>query len=448
MPMGRIQRKTVTHHHLLAALLAIASVGMTQTRAFLMPPPGVAVRKAGTRTPPNTYAAVMDAPVSTGALVDTQGPRISTQKSTGRRGRRRPTSAPPSSSASHPTNDHPRQNEVIHAPDSHASSTEHDILMQGRINAVQRAAVAIQKQRSLSKTLGRAPTGAEWAQALGGVTEEGLGPLLRQGTVAQAELVKGWEGLVTMFVGKYAQSLSDSELQDLVVEGQMGVVEAALRFQGGQGATFKTYAFYWVRKRVMDAAAMYDRSTFAGAHEARQASLVKKAVQSHERETGGKILSTPEIADKVGIPSAKVEQLARRGKRYGLMERSSGQDGLGRGTSLRFSDTLQDTEYVGGDQVRVLDSMYVSEVEEAVRLAVARLPQEERTVLNHRLGLEDGLPKTWEELGQVMDGCSVSYMRKVEAKAKTHLRRNVDVVRLVHRRPASFDETFVAAGGE
>jgi RNA polymerase nonessential primary-like sigma factor len=309
--------------------------------------------------------------------------------------------------------------------------------MHARVKAVQRAALAIQKQRALAKELGRAPSPSEWGEALGGITEEGLRKVLEQGTVARAALVKGWDGLVAKFVGKYAMSLSDSELQDLVVEGQLGVVEAAVRFEGGKGAGFKTYVYYWVRKRVMDAAAVYDRSTFGGVHEQRQASQIRKVVETHERESGGKVLTKEEIAKKVGLPVAKVEELSRRGQRYGLIG-EGGREGGGLGV-----DTLQDKE---GGQGGVLESMYLAEVEEAVRGALAALPREERMVLGLRLGLEDGQPKGWEEMGRAMEGCSLSYLRKVEAKAKIMLRRNVEVVRLIHRRPASFDEAFF--GGE
>jgi len=309
--------------------------------------------------------------------------------------------------------------------------------MHARVKAVQRAALAIQKQRALAKELGRAPSPSEWGESLGGITEEGLRKVLEQGTVARAALVKGWDGLVAKFVGKYAMSLSDSELQDLVVEGQLGVVEAAVRFKGGQGAGFKTYVYYWVRKRVMDAAAVYDRSTYGGVHEQRQARHIRKLVEAHERESGGKFLTKEEIALKVGLPVGKVEELSRRGQRYGLIG-VGGREGGGLGV-----DTLQDKE---GGQRGVLESMYLAEVEEGVRGALAALPREERMVLGLRLGLEDGQPKGWEEMGRVMEGCSLSYLRKVEAKAKIMLRRNVEVVRLIHRRPASFDEAFFGGG--
>ena len=272
----------------------------------------------------------------------------------------------------------------------------------------------------------------EISTALGGLTEESLRRVLERGSVARASLVKGWEGLVMKFVGKYAQTLSDTELADLMCEGQLGVLDAAVRFQGGQGAEFKTYVYYWVRKRVLEAGALYDRTTLGTGHDARQAALVKQAVQEHERTHGGnQLLSTKDIASKVGLPVARVEELTRRGQKYGLMERSMA-------GYVKYQDTLQDNQGVS-DQGSALESIYLTEVEQVVRNALAALPEEERKVLSYRLGLADGQPKSWEELSRLMEGCSVSYLRKVEMKAKTHLRRNVDMVKLIHRRPASLD---------
>ncbi len=396
-----------------ATLLAMAA---TSSQAFLFPPTALHLSARASAAGRLSSSSAALAPLPAAALIDAP------VASSTRRVRRR---APAPEASPLPTSSPP------------ALADAADAVMHTRVKAVQRAALAIQKQRNMAKELGRAPSMAEWGQALGGITEDALRRVLERGSVARADLVKGWDALVAKFVNKYARTLSDSELQDLVVEGQLGVVEAAVRFEGGQGAGFKTYVYYWVRKRVMDAAAVYDRSTFGGVHEARQASQIKKAVAEHERASGGQLLSTGEIAAKVGLPVARVEELSRRGQRYGLMEQAL----MNGGGSVTFLDTLQDTQAIT-DQGSVLESMYLAEVEEAVRGALARLPEEERVVLSHRLGLQDGQPKGWEELARLMDGCSVSYLRKVEAKAKTHLRRNVEVVKLIHRRPASFDDAF------
>jgi DNA-directed RNA polymerase sigma subunit (sigma70/sigma32) len=71
--------------------------------------------------------------------------------------------------------------------------------------------------------------------------------------------------------------------------------------------------------------------------------------------------------------------------------------------------------------------------EEAIERCMSRLDPEERFVLAHRMGLIDGAPKSWEELQRLMDGCGVSYLKKVEMRAKAHLMRDREFSTLMLR---------------
>jgi RNA polymerase sigma factor (sigma-70 family) len=303
-----------------------------------------------------------------------------------------------------------------------------------RVRSLQRAAVAVARQRELAKALGRSPTEGEWAGSLQ-LSPEALRAALEQGARAREALAQGWKGLVHKLVARHATFLPASELEDLADEGFAGLMEAALRFKPGDAA-FSTYAFYWVRKRVLAAVAARDRTTFQSAGEQALAGKVQAAMQA-AYETTGRWPSWAEAAGAVGITEARVGELLRRGRRYQLLEASSS-------GYVRFADTLSDPEAPDADSA--LEALYLAEVEAGVASALGQLPEEERTVLALRLGLRDGQPKSWEELGRIMDGCSVSYLRKVEARAKTHLRRNVEVVKLLHRRPPSlFGDEAAAA---
>ncbi len=295
-----------------------------------------------------------------------------------------------------------------------------------RVRALQRAAAAVARQRELGKALGRAPTEAEWAASLELSSPEALRVALERGAWAREELAQGWRGLVHKLVARHATFMPPSELEDLADEGFAGLMEAALRFKPG-AAAFPTYAFYWVRKRVLAAVAARDRTTFQSAGEHALGGKVRQAMQAGFEATG-QWPAVGEVAAAVGIPEARVQDLLRRGRRYQLLEAT----GSG---YVSVAETLSDPEAPGADGV--LESVYLAEVEAGVANALGQLPAEERAVLAHRLGLRDGQPKSWDELSRIMDGCSVAYLRRVEARAKTHLRRNVEVVKLLHRRPPS-----------
>lgn len=294
-----------------------------------------------------------------------------------------------------------------------------------QVRAVQRASLAGARQRELGKALGRPPTEAEWAGSLG-LSAAALRVAVEQGARAREELAQGWRGLVRKVVARHATFLPASELEDLMDEGFAGLMEAALRFKPG-AAAFSTYAFYWVKKRVLAAVAARDRTTFQSLGEHALGTRVQQAMQAGFEATG-RSPALAEVAASVGVSEARAAELLRKGRRYQLLEASTS-------GYVRFADTLSDPEALGADGA--LEAVYLAEVEEGVARAIAGLPAEERAVLALRLGLADGQPKSWEALSRAMDGCSVSYLRKVEARAKTHLRRNVEVMKLLHRRPPS-----------
>jgi RNA polymerase sigma factor (sigma-70 family) len=319
--------------------------------------------------------------------------------------------------------------------EAEAALTPEERRTRAQVRAIQRASLAGAKQKELRRALGRAPTESEWAASLGLSSAAALRVAMEQGARAREELAQGWRGLVHKLVARHATFLPPSELEDLADEGFAGLMEAALRFKPGQAA-FSTYAFYWVRKRVLSAVAARDRTTFQSLGEHALGSKVQQAMKAGFEATG-RSPALAEVAAAVGVTEARAAELLRKGRRYQLLEATTS-------GYVRFADTLSDPEAPGADGA--LEAVYLAEVEEGVARAIAGLPAEERTVLGLRLGLTDGQPKSWEELSRVMDGCSVSYLRKLEARAKTHLRRNVEVMKLLHRRPPSlFGEATAGA---
>lgn len=171
-----------------------------------------------------------------------------------------------------------------------------------------------------------------------------------------------------------------------------------------------------------EAAQSYTKSTFVSSHDDKQALKMRQAQDEHMR-VAGEQLTASEVAAKLNISVSRVEELERRSRPLLSME-GTYVDG-----HIRYIDSVggQSNEKGAADE-----SMYLNQVEDAVSSALSKLSEEERLVLGHRLGLVDGVPKSWDELSVLMEGCSMSYLRKVEARAKAHLRRNVEVVKLIH----------------
>ena len=184
--------------------------------------------------------------------------------------------------------------------------------------------------------------------------------------------------------------------------------------------TYSTYVYFWVKKQVNEAAHTYTKSTFVSQHDDRQATKMRQAQDEHMRVAGEQLTSS-ELAAKLNITVSRVKELERRSRPYLSME-GTYIDG-----HVLYIDSIRDQS-----NEKLDESMYLNQVEDAVTNALSKLSEEERLVLGHRLGLVDGVPRSWDELSSLMEGCSISYLRKVEARAKTHLRRNVEVVKLIH----------------
>jgi hypothetical protein len=105
------------------------------------------------------------------------------------------------------------------------------------------------------------PTEAEWAEACG-LSVMGLRRAMVEGQQARTTLVSSNTGLVTSIAKRHYYSLKQATeagggvgtiltLADLIQEGNLGLMQAAERFETERGLRFSTYATYWIRQRIL-----------------------------------------------------------------------------------------------------------------------------------------------------------------------------------------------------
>jgi DNA-directed RNA polymerase sigma subunit (sigma70/sigma32) len=113
------------------------------------------------------------------------------------------------------------------------------------------------------------PTEEEWAEACEFSVME-LRQVMHDGREARSKLVASNAGLVTQIAKRHYWTLKRSNqdgrgvgtiltMQDLIQEGNLGLMEAAERFDPSKGFRFSTYATWWVRQRVLRSIADYSR---------------------------------------------------------------------------------------------------------------------------------------------------------------------------------------------
>lgn len=131
------------------------------------------------------------------------------------------------------------------------------------------------KVRTVEGKVLHEPTEEEWAKACS-VTVPELRRIMQEGQFARSMLVNANVGLVTTFAKKYASALKRGQasgsvgtvltLQDLIQEGNIGLMEAAERFEPERNFRFSTYASYWIRQRMLGAISDYSRIIRLPAH--------------------------------------------------------------------------------------------------------------------------------------------------------------------------------------
>jgi RNA polymerase primary sigma factor len=204
---------------------------------------------------------------------------------------------------------------------------------------------------------------------------------------------------------------------DLIHEGNLGLMEAARRFDPGRNVKFITYAVWWVRQAIMHALSGQTRAfTLPQKLSGVAARFGRQVAEMTERLE--RVPTTSEIAAGLAISEADVDALRQLGTSDVSL---SDQVGGGRGDAegLALGDLIEQ------DSVPAIDDELIHEAGiERVRQALTELEEKEREVMMLRFGLDrEGDPRTLQEVGDLL-GLSRERIRQIEARAKDKLRRS------------------------
>lgn len=246
--------------------------------------------------------------------------------------------------------------------------------------------------------------------ALSEAEEKALGERIRQGDQdALQALVKSNLRFVVSYVKKYrGMGLS---LLDLIDEGNIGLIEAARRFDPGRGVRFVSYAVWWIRQAIVHALTLYSRVINIPQKMADQISLMKRKTAELKTELG-RDPTREEIARAMGISEADLDDLQIIDER-----------------NLSLSDKVNDDDLEVEDRISDAASPSVeyqiikASVQQQIRGILGELDEKEALVLRLRFGLDDDRPLTLQEIGARLK-LTRERIRQIEQKAMRKLSRS------------------------
>ena len=206
-------------------------------------------------------------------------------------------------------------------------------------------------------------------------------------------------------------------LDDLIQEGNIGLMIAVSKYDASQGYKFSTYATYWIRQSIDRALANTGRNIRIPAHKYFKLGTYRKAIRNLELKNG-RYPTIEEIAEEMNISVDDV---------IGLQQIQYDTTSLNAEVSNDESDDKKTelgafipSNEPGPEEVLITESM---QLEIRQLLEICNLTDRERTVLKLRYGFDDGKTKTLEQVAQIYH-VRRERIRQIEAKALMKIRRS------------------------